>query len=77
MTSLGEPGVGKTAIAEGLAHRIALSQIPENMKGRIYSLDLGALFAGAGKGEYEAVRNNSISLFWIYLSPSHPNFISA
>lgn len=51
---IGEPGVGKTAVAEGLAHRINLRDVPEHLKGTIYSLDLGALFAGAGKGEYEA-----------------------
>lgn len=50
---LGEPGVGKTAVAEGLAHRMAANQVPQNLKGTLYSLDLGALFAGAGKGEYE------------------------
>ncbi|KAG2113981.1 P-loop containing nucleoside triphosphate hydrolase protein [Suillus cothurnatus] len=52
---LGEPGVGKTAVAEGLAHRMAANQVPQNLKGKLYSLDLGALFAGAGKGEYEEV----------------------
>ncbi|KAH7907044.1 P-loop containing nucleoside triphosphate hydrolase protein [Hygrophoropsis aurantiaca] len=51
---LGEPGVGKTAVAEGLAHRMATNQVPQNLNGTLYSLDLGALFAGAGKGEYEA-----------------------
>ncbi|KAG1834917.1 P-loop containing nucleoside triphosphate hydrolase protein [Suillus subalutaceus] len=50
---LGEPGVGKTTVAEGLAHRMATNQVPQNLKGTLYSLDLGALFAGAGKGEYE------------------------
>ncbi|KAG2046203.1 P-loop containing nucleoside triphosphate hydrolase protein [Suillus hirtellus] len=50
---LGEPGVGKTAVAEGLAHRMAANQVPQNLKGTLYNLDLGALFAGAGKGEYE------------------------
>lgn len=54
----GEPGVGKTAVAEGLAHRIANNQVPDTMKGTIYSLDVGALFAGAGKGEYEEVRKS-------------------
>ncbi|KAG1896764.1 P-loop containing nucleoside triphosphate hydrolase protein [Suillus fuscotomentosus] len=48
-----EPGVGKTAVAEGLAHRMAANQVPQNLKGTLYNLDLGALFAGAGKGEYE------------------------
>ncbi|HTX88622.1 MAG TPA: AAA family ATPase, partial [Bacteroidales bacterium] len=52
---IGEPGVGKTAIAEGLAHRIIDGDIPENLKSKqIYSLDMGALIAGAKyKGEFE------------------------
>lgn len=52
---IGEPGVGKTAIAEGLAHRIIDGDVPENLKTRkIYSLDMGALIAGAKyKGEFE------------------------
>ncbi|MFT6935087.1 MAG: ATP-dependent Clp protease ATP-binding subunit ClpB [Maribacter sp.] len=52
---VGEPGVGKTAIAEGLAHRIVQGDIPENLKDKtIYSLDMGALIAGAKyKGEFE------------------------
>lgn len=52
---IGEPGVGKTAIAEGLAHRIINGDVPENLKQkRIYSLDMGALVAGAKyKGEFE------------------------
>src|SRR5690606_38133260 len=52
---LGEPGVGKTAIAEGLAHRIVNGDVPENLKTKeIYSLDMGALIAGAKyKGEFE------------------------
>ncbi|MCK5781741.1 MAG: AAA family ATPase, partial [Flavobacteriales bacterium] len=52
---IGEPGVGKTAIAEGLAHRIINGDIPDNLKGKIiYSLDMGALLAGAKyKGEFE------------------------
>ncbi|MCW1953387.1 MAG: ATP-dependent Clp protease ATP-binding subunit, partial [Flavobacteriia bacterium] len=52
---VGEPGVGKTAIAEGLAHRIVQGDVPENLKGKIlYSLDMGALIAGAKyKGEFE------------------------
>lgn len=52
---VGEPGVGKTAIAEGLAHRIIRGDIPENLKDkRIFSLDMGALIAGAKyKGEFE------------------------
>jgi ATP-dependent Clp protease ATP-binding subunit ClpB len=52
---IGEPGVGKTAIAEGLAHRIVRGDVPEDLlKKRIYSLDMGALIAGAKyKGEFE------------------------
>ena len=52
---VGEPGVGKTAIAEGLAHRIIEGDVPENLKSKqIYSLDMGALIAGAKyKGEFE------------------------
>ena len=52
---IGEPGVGKTAIAEGLAHRIVRGDVPENLKTKqIYSLDMGALVAGAKyKGEFE------------------------
>lgn len=51
----GEPGVGKTAIAEGLAHRIVRGDVPENLKSKqIFSLDMGALVAGAKyKGEFE------------------------
>ena len=51
---IGEPGVGKTAIAEGLAHRIVRGDVPENLKSKqIYSLDMGALSAGAKyKGEF-------------------------
>ncbi len=52
---IGEPGVGKTAIAEGLAHRIISGDVPENLRSKtIYSLDMGALIAGAKyKGEFE------------------------
>ncbi len=52
---IGEPGVGKTAIAEGIAHRIISGDVPENLKTRlVYSLDMGALIAGAKyKGEFE------------------------
>ncbi|MGB5699613.1 ATP-dependent chaperone ClpB, partial [Muriicola sp.] len=52
---VGEPGTGKTAIAEGLAHRIIQGDVPENLKDKvIYSLDMGALIAGAKyKGEFE------------------------
>ncbi len=52
---VGEPGVGKTAIAEGLAHRIINGDVPENLKSKqIFALDMGALIAGAKfKGEFE------------------------
>ena len=52
---IGEPGTGKTAIAEGLAHRIVKGDVPENLQNKvIYSLDMGALIAGAKyKGEFE------------------------
>ena len=52
---IGEPGVGKTAIAEGLAHRIVRGDVPENLKSKqIFSLDMGAVVAGAKyKGEFE------------------------
>jgi len=52
---IGEPGVGKTAIAEGIAHRIIEGDVPENLKSKVvYSLDMGSLIAGAKfKGEFE------------------------
>ena len=52
---IGEPGTGKTAIAEGLAHRIVRGDVPENLRSKqLYSLDMGALIAGAKyKGEFE------------------------
>ena len=52
---VGEPGTGKTAIAEGLANRIIIGDVPENLKDKqIFSLDMGALIAGAKfKGEFE------------------------
>jgi ATP-dependent Clp protease ATP-binding subunit ClpB len=52
---IGEPGVGKTAIAEGLAYRIVRGDVPDNLKAKqLYSLDMGALIAGAKyKGEFE------------------------
>ena len=52
---VGEPGTGKTAIAEGLAHRIVTGDVPENLKDRtLFALDMGALIAGAKyKGEFE------------------------
>ena len=52
---VGEPGVGKTAIAEGIAHRIIEGDIPDNLKSKkVFALDMGALVAGAKyKGEFE------------------------
>ena len=52
---IGEPGVGKTAIAEGLANRIAAGDVPEGLEGkRVMSLDLGGMLAGAKyRGEFE------------------------
>lgn len=51
---IGEPGVGKTSIAEGLAQRIVKRDVPASLFARLYSLDMGALMAGAKyKGEYE------------------------
>ncbi len=59
---IGEPGVGKTAIAEGIAHRIVNGDIPENLKDKkIFSLDMGALIAGAKfKGEFEERLKNVV-----------------
>ena len=51
---VGEPGVGKTAIAEGIAQRIVRGDVPDTLQGRIFSLDMGALIAGAKyRGEFE------------------------
>ena len=60
---IGEPGTGKTAIVEGLAHRILRGDVPENLKGKqIYSLDMGALIAGAKyQGEFEERLKSVIS----------------
>ena len=60
---IGEPGTGKTAIAEGLAQRIVRGDVPENLKSKqLYSLDMGALVAGAMyKGEFEERLKNVIS----------------
>ncbi len=59
---VGEPGVGKTAIAEGLAHRIVNGDVPENLKSKvIYALDMGQLIAGAKyKGEFEERLKNVV-----------------
>ncbi len=59
---IGEPGVGKTAIAEGLAQRIIHGDVPENLKSRkVYSLDMGALIAGAKyQGEFEERLKNVV-----------------
>ncbi|MDD3643977.1 MAG: ATP-dependent chaperone ClpB [Bacteroidales bacterium] len=60
---IGEAGVGKTAIAEGIAHRLVTGDIPENLKTKkLYSLDMGALIAGAKyKGEFEERLKNVIN----------------
>ena len=51
---IGQPGVGKTAIAEGLAQRIATGDVPDSLQARLYSLDMGALIAGAKyRGDFE------------------------
>src|SRR5690606_19004561 len=51
---IGEPGTGKTAVVEGLALRIANGDVPDSLKGRLMSLDMGALIAGAKyRGEFE------------------------
>ena len=59
---IGEPGTGKTAIVEGLAHRILRGDVPENLKNKqLYSLDMGALIAGAMyKGEFEERLKNVV-----------------
>ena len=58
---IGEPGTGKTAIAEGLAQRIVRGDVPENLKSKqLFSLDMGALIAGAKyKGEFERTTQGS------------------
>ena len=52
----GEPGVGKTAVAEALAQRIVDKDVPAGLMGRVFSLDMGALIAGTtSRGDYEEV----------------------
>lgn len=52
----GEPGVGKTAVAEALAQRIVEKDVPASLSGRVYALDMGALIAGTtSRGDYEEV----------------------
>ena len=59
---IGEPGVGKTAIAEGLAQRIVSGDVPESLKSELWSLDMGALVAGAKyRGEFEVTWNSSLT----------------
>lgn len=60
---IGEPGVGKTAIAEGLAHRIVSGDVPENLKSKqVFSLDMGLLIAGASyKGQFEERLKNVVN----------------
>lgn len=56
--TIGDPGVGKTAIADGLALRIISGEVPESLIARVFSLDLGALLAStACKSAYEQVRH--------------------
>ena len=64
---VGEPGVGKTAISEGIAQKIVDGEVPENLKSRtIYSLDLGALIAGAKyQGEFEERLYNQYIIYLI------------
>ena len=64
---VGEPGVGKTAIAEGLAAKIVDGQVPENLKSkRLFSLDMGALIAGAKyQGEFEEPSISNSCIFKI------------
>ena len=69
----GAPGTGKTAIAEGIAHRIVSGDVPENLQTRkVFSLDMGALIAGAKyKGEFDRYKYCNILtnriLYWLLL----------
>ena len=71
---IGEPGVGKTAIIEGLAQRMVAGDVPENLKNKkLMSLDLGALIAGAKfRGEFEE-RLKAVMVEWQQLMLSVPN----
>ena len=71
---IGEPGVGKTAIVEGLAHRIVKGDVPESLKDKkLLSLDLGALIAGAKyRGEFEERLKSVLSEIESAERPDHP-----
>ena len=73
---IGEPGVGKSALAEGLAQRIVKRDVPASLFGRLFSLDMGALMAGAKyKGEYEervkSVLNGKFDRFGLFPTEVH------
>ncbi|KAG8963487.1 hypothetical protein FRC00_006326 [Tulasnella sp. 408] len=61
---VGEPGVGKTAVAEALAQRIVEKDVPASLSGKIYALDMGSLIAGTtSRGDYEETRRDAANLF--------------